>query len=219
MAWWDFFKKLNMAGGKDPTTAMFAGLEGLGLKVASQKGAAVTNLEGTFRGREAAMCVDGSNVMKAGNMSMLGAASTAAAGSLGVISQSHQDWRERTASFRGRNRMQSAQMLLRWVVFSPTPVATGLNVGRDASVGEAVGGGLHASGGADVLGRPDVQAALAAARFDEISIDGTTFQAFWAPPMKEYQKVAVSPDKFTQTSSDALAALSVLCDALSGPVA
>lgn len=220
MAWWNFFKKLNMAGGgKDPNKAMFEGLEGLGLQVGQQKGAAVTELEGNFRGREAAMVVDGSGVMRAGNRSMMSAAGTAVAGGLGIISQSHQDWRERNASFRGRQRMESAQMLLRWAVFSPTAAGTAVNIGRDASIGQAIGGGLYASGAAEALSAPQIQAALGAAQFDEICFDGTACQAFWAPPMKDYQKVAAKPDVFTQTSANALTALSAVCDALAGPVA
>lgn len=217
----DFFKKINMAGGgRDAGKEMMAGIEALGLKVTSQKGA-VAEAAGTFEGREAAMTVDGSKIMAAGNAAYFSAASTALAGAVGLISAEYQDWKERNHDFRSRDRMQNAQMLLRWAVFTPQPTPGAGNIGRDKSLGDPVGAGFYAAGDPAVraaLSQPAVQAALEGARCDEIVVKGNAVQAYWAPPMSEYQKVAASPEKFTQVTRDALTALCRLCDELCGPV-
>lgn len=215
MGLFDFFGKLNLAA-DDPNKAMFAGLQSLGLELQHTDGA-VSELAGTYAGREAAMVVDGSAITGVAKHAYGRAAGTAIAGALGLISPRYQDWQNRWTYFRARTRMQGAQMKLSWAILAARPVKGAVNIGRDSDDGQKLGQGLYGSGHAGALGvikQPALLATIGAARFDEIAIHDRTFEALWTPPMSEYQKVARSPQTFTETSRAALAALAALVGAL-----
>jgi hypothetical protein len=212
----DFFMKINMAGGgaagSNPTQALFAGIESLGLKVVSQQGA-VVDFEGAYAGREAGMHVDGGNVTKAGNMAMAGGIASELIGSLGG---SGQTWTARRVYYRSRNLVQHATMMLEWRVKAMKNIPDGLSVGKEAQIGPSIGSGLFASEAKPALQTPDMLSSFTAAKFHEITVKDGAIQAFWAPPMTEYQKIAASPDSFTATSRAVLDLLVKLDDALDG---
>jgi len=213
----DFFSKINRTA-KDSKTAMVAGLEGLGLKVTSQKGA-VSDLAGKYKEREVIMNIDASNVMGAGKAAMIGGAASALAGAVGLFPRGFQSWTEQDASYHARDMMQRAQMLYRWAMLSRTAAPANVNISHNKKMGQEIAKKLYARADESVMAilrKQEVLSALQAAHFDEISINEKNFKAFWAPQMSEYQNVVASPAHFTQAVRNTLDALSILCDQICG---
>lgn len=217
----DFFSKINMAtGGKNPMEQIYAGLAGLGLQVSQQQGA-VTLLEGTYKGRKTRLKIDSSNVMGAGNAGMMATAASmlqqATGINLSVFGRNRTlNTDTRRANF-AKNMMQSAQMVFEWEMEGLSPASSSLDVGTTNNSGAAIGDGLFSNAqgaGLEAVNRPEVKAALKAGHFHEISAEGSSITAFWAPPMREYQVVVSSGDKFAPAVQATLDALTALSEAL-----
>lgn len=198
MGFLDFMSKMNMAtGGKNPTDALFAGLAGLGLTVREQKGA-VVDLGGTYDGREAAMHVDGSNISRGGMQAMMGGAVSEMLGMGGA------DWMSRRVYYRSHNTLQHKSMILEWRLKTKGGLPDGFAVGRDKSLGQEIAKKVFATASPAILQEPAVKTALESACYDEITVKDGYIQAYWAPVMTEYQKIAAKPDLFTATSKAVL---------------
>lgn len=190
--------KLNMAtGGKNPTDALFAGLAGLGLEVREQKGA-VVDLGGSYKGREAAMHVDGSNISRGGNAAMMGGVVSEMLGAGGA------DWLSRRVYYRSHNTLQHKTMLLEWRIQGKGGLPEGISIGRDKDFGQEVAGKVYASASLPVFQDPAARSLLENAKYEEITVKDGMIQAYWGPAMTEYQKIAANPDLFTATTRDVL---------------
>jgi len=205
----DFFNKINMAGGKNTAQAFYKGLEDLGLKVVHQEGAN-SKLEGKFKGYDAAMSVDGSRMMKAANKSMAQGYGTALAGMTGLIPSEHREWEENWAEFKARDRMQTAEMLLKWAVFTKEKSPDEGSVSHDKKLGEEIGKKLYTNASGklkDVFKDEEIIKMLKEAPFDEIAVKEKKIRAFWSPTMSEYGKAARSADEFAKTAKKVLKVL------------
>ena len=213
----NFFKKINVATrGQDPNTALFAELTKFGLQVIQQE-TAFTELAGTYGGFSAAMTVDATAIMGASRKAYSQAASLQLANLFGNFSKSYMDFEINMQEFYARERMQSAQILYRWTLQVPKPTALTANIGRDKEVGNPIGHELFGQGDQAVLtllNEPSVSGLISKARFNEIKVKDQEFMCFWAPQMREYQKVAASPQLFGETSKTVLDLLVALANKL-----
>ena len=211
MGFFDFMQKVNLAGSGDPNQKIFAGLASLGLQVTRREGLAITELGGTFQGRQAGMLVDASALMGAAGMAYASAASTAIASAAGLISGRLADYRTRMLGHRARSAMQQAQVLLCWSIAGGSPAPGPLVIGRTAETGPAVGPGLHASGDPALVSRlshPRLLSQIQSALFDQIEVRDAVVSASLARENVEYQKLMVPPERLAQVTNDVLQALS-----------
>lgn len=215
--------KVNLAtGGKDPSQAVYAGFENMGLKVVSEdRGKGFTKMVGDYKnkGRQTTVIIDASRMMQvagAGLMNTLLSVAGEATGLGTILGGSEWDvqWRE----FRIRDAMQNAAMMMIWTISLPAPAAGTVNVGKDRKVGESIGNGLFAQGdGAalEAVNKPEIKAVLEKAHFHEVSVKGDSIMAVWGPTMQDYGRVVKSADEAVTVSENVLDGLSALADAMS----
>lgn len=211
-----FFDKINMAGGRNSAQAFFSGLEALGFKLVHQEGVN-SKLEGTYREYSSAMSIDGSGMMRAANASMVQGYGTALAGMAGLIPEEFRDWEEDWAEFKARDRMQRAEMLLKWAIFTDEDAPSEGSVHHDKKSGDKIAKKLYTTAGGrlrDIFLKDSVLNAIMETPFDEIAVKGRQIRAFWTPTMSEYGKVARTPELFAATAARVLDILVLLAQEL-----
>lgn len=215
----------SLARAKGAAQDLFSGLEGLGLKKTKQD-KAKTQLQGSYRGRNVAMHIDGSAVTKAGNKAMRSSLFAAAKelggiGGIGGGDDADDDWEEQEEEDERDESVQNAAMVLRWAVVLPLNSPVAIKVGHRKGDGESLGKNLYATFDEQAragMTDPKVVEALSQAQFNSIAVKGKKVLCTWTPPMKEYQKYS-SNEAFTGVSRRALDALCTMCDSLYGPAA
>ncbi len=214
--------KVNLAtGGKDPSQAVYAGFENMGLKVVSEdRGKGFTKMAGDYKnkGRATTVIIDASRMMQVGEAGLMNTLLSVAgeATGLGTI-LGGSEWDDQWREFRIRDAMQNAAMMMIWTITLPAPVSGIVNIGKDKKIGESIGNGLFAKGeGAawEAVNKTEIKAALEKAHFHEVSIKGDAIMAVWGPTMQDYGKVVKSADAAVTVSESVLDALSALADAL-----
>ncbi len=213
MGFFDFMQKVNLAGSGDPNKQIFAGLNALGLQVTRQEATGVTELAGTYQGRQSGMFIDASSLMATAGKAYALQAGTAIAGAAGLISQSMQDYRTRMHTRRAAWGMQSAAVHIGFTIVGSGSATGPVEIGRSAAAGSPIGPGLFASGDPALVGKlshPNLVPQLQSAFFEQIEVTGPNVHASWSGPNSEYQKIVLQLAQVAQSTLNALSGVAYL---------